>query len=196
MEVRRCGPRGQGRMCNCFRRPRGPPSRSVVKKLLRVGGCLHRIVGCGEVRAAIRVGVRASGGCRGLGVGGANLADRCECGDVVGAVRRRRGHFYAARGLRRRRGPESCPRARRMSPAGTTCTRPRGMSPAAGGRRSTGIGRRGAASAGGDGVGGAGRWEVVQAAARPGAPTQGSPAPGIGWGPAVLAAVEPICLQS
>ena len=118
MEVRRCGPRGQGRMCNCFRRPRGPPSRSVVKKLLRVGGCLHRIVGCGEVRAAIRVGVRASGGCRGLGVGGANLADRCECGDVVGAVRRRRGHFVVVGGVRRRRGPESCPRTRSLSPPG------------------------------------------------------------------------------
>jgi hypothetical protein len=35
-----------------------------VKKLLRVGGCLHRIVGCGEVRAAIRVG---AGGPRVLG---------------------------------------------------------------------------------------------------------------------------------
>ena len=131
MEVRGCGPRGQGRMCNCFRRPRGPRSRSVVKKLLRVGGCLHRIVGCGEVRAAIRVGVRASGGCRGLGVGGANLADRCECGDVVGAVRRRRGHFCAVGGVRRRWGPKSCPRTRRVSPSGAVCTRPRGMSPAA-----------------------------------------------------------------
>lgn len=127
MEVRRCGPRGQGRMCNCVRRPRGPPSRSVVKKLLRIGGCLHRIVGCGEVRAAIRVGAGALGrevGCR-------KLADQGESASDVGDGRRCWGHFCAAGGVRRRRGPKSCPWTRRMSPSGTARTWPRGMSPAA-----------------------------------------------------------------
>ena len=152
MKVRRCGPWGSGMHVRLRPTRPGLSSRSVVKKLIRVGVCVYRIVGCGEGRTAIRVGVRASGGCRGLGVGGANLADRCECGDVVGAVRRRRGHFYAARGLRRRRGPESCPRTRRVSPSGTARTRPRGMSPAARARRSDGTGR----NAGADG--GVKRW--------------------------------------
>ena len=137
MEVCRCGPRGQGRMCNCVRRPRGPPSRSVVKKLLRIGGCLHRIVGCGEVRAAIRVGAGALGrevGCR-------KLADQGESASDVGDGRRRRGHFCAVGDGRRRRGPESCPRTRRMSLHGEACARPRGMRPSIRGGRMDGTGR-------------------------------------------------------
>ena len=114
-------------MCNCVRRARGPPSRSVVKKFLRIGGCLHRIVGCGEVRAAIRIGAGALGrevGCR-------KLADQGESASDVGDGRRRRGHFCAVGDDRRRWGPESCPRTRRVSPSAGVRTRPRGMSPAA-----------------------------------------------------------------
>ena len=87
-------------------------------------------------------------------------------------------------------GRAACPRPGRRAPGRVECPRPQEV----GGRLASAEGVLHRPEVTGWVVLVGGRW-CRQLRGRA-APSQGSPASGIGWAPAVLAAVEPICLQS